>query len=227
VLKRLIWFDIKTSDLQNPSVIILILANLLPIFGVIFLDWKVFPILFLYWTENVIVGIFNVLKMAMASPENGNSKAAKLSIIPFFCIHYGLFTFVHGIFVIFVFGASADGDISDPEFSSIISSLSSVGIIFGTVTLFMSHGLSFVINYIGKGEYKEAKLNSLMGQPYVRVVVLHIIIIFGGFLVVSLGSPEIAIIALIVIKLGIDILAHLRQHARGGASIIKSTISGG
>jgi hypothetical protein len=205
----------------------LILANLLPIFGVIFLDWKIFPILFLYWTENVIVGIFNVLKMAMASPENGNSKAAKLSIIPFFCVHYGLFTFVHGIFVIFVFGALADGDISDPEFSSIISSLSSVGIIFGTVTLFMSHGLSFVINYIGKGEYKEAKLNSLMGQPYVRVVVLHLIIIFGGFLVVSLGSPEIAIIALIVIKLGIDILAHLRQHARGSASIIKSTISGG
>jgi hypothetical protein len=226
LLQRFQGFNLKTSDFQKPSVIILIFANLLPIFGVLFLDWKVFPILFLYWVENVIVGFFNVLKMAFASPANGNSNAAKTSAILFFCVHYGLFTFVHGIFVIIVFGGADQGDMGNPDFPPIISSLGNYGILWGIITLIVSHGLSFGINYIGKGEYKEAKLNGLMSQPYSRVVVLHLIIIFGGFLITFLGSPEAGLIVLIVVKMGIDILAHLRQHAGDSASVIKSGING-
>jgi len=226
LLQRFQWFNLKTSDFQKPSVIILILANLLPVLGVLLLDWKIFPILFLYWIENVIVGFFNVLKMALASPANGNSKAAKISIIPFFCIHYGLFTFVHGIFVILIFGGAENGNMGNLNFPTVISSVMNFGILFGIMTLFISHGLSFGINYIGNGEYKEAKLNSLMSQPYSRVVVLHLIIIFGGFLITLLGSPEAGLVVLIVVKMWIDILAHLRQHAGGSARLIKSSING-
>jgi hypothetical protein len=226
LLKRLLRFNVNTSDFQKPSVLILVLANLLPIFGVVFLGWKVFPILFLYWAENVIVGLFNVVKMAWASPANGNSIVAKLAIIPFFCFHYGLFTFVHGVFVVLVFGG-LEGEIGEPDLSFILSSLVNTGIILGIITLFISHGLSFGINYLGKKEYNEVKLNTLMSQPYGRVVVLHVIIIFGGFLIAFLGSPEIGLVLLVVLKLGIDILAHLRQHARGSASLIKSNVSEG
>ena len=151
--------------------------------------------------------------MATVSQAKGNSTGSKLSAILFFCVHYGLFTFVHGVFVIIVFGGADQLDTGNPGFPPIISSLGNYGILWGIITLLVSHGLSFGINYLGKGEYKEATLNGLMSEPYSRVVVLHLVIIFGGVLITFLGSPEVALVALIVIKLRIDILAHLRQHA--------------
>jgi hypothetical protein len=73
LLKRLFVTSLKASDFQSPGILALILVNLIPVFGVLFLDWKVFPIIFLYWAENVCIGFYSVLKMAFASPENGNS----------------------------------------------------------------------------------------------------------------------------------------------------------
>src|SRR5882724_7957891 len=49
--------DYKTSAYA------LIAANALPLFGVLFLGWDTFSIVALYWTENVIIGAINVLKM--------------------------------------------------------------------------------------------------------------------------------------------------------------------
>jgi Family of unknown function (DUF6498) len=100
------WRDI---DWRQPSVVALILANLVPIFGVVFLHWEVFPLMFLFWSENLIVGVFNVLKMLTANPSSPVSWLGKMFIIPFFCVHYGMFTFIHGIFVITLFGGGMKG----------------------------------------------------------------------------------------------------------------------
>ena len=50
------------------SLIILILVNLLPIFGVIYAGWDIFEIVVLYWFENVVIGLVNVLKIITCSP---------------------------------------------------------------------------------------------------------------------------------------------------------------
>lgn len=52
----------KVGFLSSSS-ILLILVNLLPLGGAIFLDWKIFPIMMLYWFENIVIGIFNVLRL--------------------------------------------------------------------------------------------------------------------------------------------------------------------
>ena len=49
--------------LRRPSVIVLLVANLIPILGVLFFDWDVVSLLKIYWAENVAVGLVNVLKM--------------------------------------------------------------------------------------------------------------------------------------------------------------------
>ena len=56
----------NASTWKLPTVIALVLANLVPLYGVLFLGWETFPLVFLFWLENVIVGAFNVLKMLMA-----------------------------------------------------------------------------------------------------------------------------------------------------------------
>lgn len=57
---------------SDPSIWVLIVANLVPLAGVFFWDWSIFEVVLLYWMENVIIGIINILKMATCSPDLKN-----------------------------------------------------------------------------------------------------------------------------------------------------------
>ena len=222
MLRRLLKLELKPADLKKPTVIILILANLLPIYGVLFLKWEVFPILLLFWTENVIIGVFNILKMAICSPASLGQWVEKLFLVPFFSIHYGIFTLVHGIFIFALFGGLIIKETEIPDLTILRQIIGSYNLMWGFLSLFLSHGISFVINYILKGEYKQANLNNLMWQPYGRLFVLHLTIIFSGLLVSALGSPTGGLILLVVLKVAIDALAHLKLHAGNGPNVSKS-----
>ena len=206
-------FDFRFGrvSLLKPSVLALLLANLFPVVGVICLGWDVFLLLVLFWTENVVIGFYTVLKMLLISRDKA-SWAAKFPFIAFFCVHYGLFTLAHGFFVFALFGGYImDGSASLDEFLT-WQKVTELG--WGGLALLISHGVSLFYNYLGKGEYKRTSLKDVMEQPYGRVVILHLTIIFGGFLMALLGSPVVGLLFLIVLKTAIDIRAHLREHAK-------------
>jgi hypothetical protein len=48
--------------------------------------------------------------------------------------------------------------------------------------------------------------------PYKRIVVLHIAIIIGGIGVMALGQPLTMLVVLVLLKLGVDVVLHLREH---------------
>jgi hypothetical protein len=199
------------SRLLKPSVLALIAANLYPLFGVILLDWDVFPVLLFFWLENVVTGIYTVIKMLLASPNQANL-IFKLFLAPFFCVHYGIFTIVHGIFVIALFGSEpAD---SSGSISTLFGSILDYHVIWGALALLISHGYSLFKNYIGAKEYQQAELFKIMLQPYGRVVILHVTIMAGGFLIALAGSPAAALVLLIVLKIAIDIWGHLRERKK-------------
>ena len=211
-MKHVYWLRPKPAEYLTPSVILLVVANLVPLYGVFFSHWSVFSILILFWLENVVIGIFNIFKMLLASPTKLSSWLAKILIIPFFCFHYGIFTLVHGIFVFAFFG---DFLVSDTNLSSkdlVFQTIGNLQIGWAILALFLSHALSFAINYIGKGEYKQANVDNLASQPYLRVFIMQVTIIAGGFLATSFGSPVFALLVLIFLKTFIDIQAHLREH---------------
>jgi hypothetical protein len=91
-------------------VVALVAANVIPLVGVLFFGWNVWNVLVVYWLENGIVGVFNVLKMSRAAGPAGDDGATlngrpligdeSRALIPFFILHYGLFWFVHGVFVL-------------------------------------------------------------------------------------------------------------------------------
>src|SRR4029078_1121143 len=64
------------SDYKT-SAYVLIAANALPLFGVLFLGWDTFSIVALYWSENVIIGAINVLKMITSAPDMAGIHAYK------------------------------------------------------------------------------------------------------------------------------------------------------
>ena len=203
---------ISPAEFKRISVIAIIITNLIPIYGVLFMGWQVFPVIFLYWIENVIIGISNVLKMLLSSPGSPGQWVAKFFMIPFFCVHYGMFTLVHGIFILVFFGGYMKSGSPMPGISDLLNLIGSLQIGGAVLALMLSHTVSFITNYIGNGEYKQASLSDLMAQPYGRVIILHLTIMIGGFLMMALGSPVVGLVFLIVLKTFIDIKTHLKQH---------------
>jgi hypothetical protein len=217
------------SAFANVPLIVLILTNMLPIYGVVVFGWDAFNIVLLYWAENLIIGFYNILKIAFARVERPIENIGKLFMIPFFIIHYGGFVAIHGIFIFLIFGKSEGGTPLHlghawPCFLVFVQLLTGViwhcwttitiDMKYVLATLFVSHGVSFVRNYFIGGEYLTAKSKDLMSQPYSRIMVMHIAIIAGGFISFAIGSPAGVLIILIVIKTIIDVKYHLAQHKK-------------
>ena len=82
----------------------LILVNLVPLYGVWFREWDARQVFLVYCLETVIIGVFNVLKMAAVTifvkPKDEWQNAGSSSMqsgwffILFFIVHYGVFVFV-------------------------------------------------------------------------------------------------------------------------------------
>jgi hypothetical protein len=198
----------------------LILANLIPLYGVVVLDWKIFPVVFLFWLENLIIGAFSVLRILVADPGNKTFWFLKLFLIPFFCVHFGLFTFVHGVFVMGLFGGMFMAGAPFPSEPVVVGFIRQYQLGLPILVLALSHAVSFAVNYIGEGEYRRANPMGLMQQPYGRVIVLHVMLLCGGFLVMAFQSPMIGLLLLIVLKIGLDLRSHVQEH-KFGASLPK------
>ena len=196
-----------------PSALLLLAVNLVPLLGVLSQQWTVLSILLLYWFENVVVGGVNVLRMAFADPKSVASDAIKFFLIPFFIFHYGMFCFVHGMFILAFFGHAKH---FMPSLGMFATALREAGVGFAALCIAASHFFSFVHNFMLSGEFRRVTPQQLMGQPYARVVVLHVTILIGGAAAGALGQPVPALVLLIVLKTAIDLRAHLaerRKHA--------------
>ncbi len=209
------------------SVAGLVGANLLPLGGVVLLGWDAAAILLLYWTENVVLGFYNVLKMATVKVDRPSHHLGKLLAIPFFCIHFGGFCAVHGFFLLTFFKLGKGLEWAFPKrtwpghlvflqlLTSVIRQLwesRPPGMEWPVLALLVSHGLSFVHNYLLKKEYACLTIEKLMGQPYQRIMLLHVAIVAGGAPVMLLGSPVPLLVILVGGKIAMDILLHTRSH---------------
>ena len=236
---------LKPAQLSgNTPLLLLIAVNLLPIVGVLFWGWSVFEIVSLYWFENVVIGAINILKMLTSCgdgsdlPSGGKqtpvrehpempdylrnptgakalNHGVKLFLVPFFTVHYGMFCFVHGIFVFTLLGGKGGGMMNGGPFTGMnrmVSQIFDSGGKWFIAAIFASHLFSYFHNYLGKGEFRRTSAPRLMAAPYGRIVVLHIAILFGAFVITALGSPVFLLILLIIGKIILDAKLHLRSR---------------
>jgi hypothetical protein len=202
------WLNIR--DKLRASTLALLTANLMPLLGVLALNWDVAPIMIFYWSENLVVGFYNVLKMrrAQGSVEGSGTtlndrpvrETDRKAMILFFIAHYGLFTLVHGLFIMIMFGARMRGAFSELGLALLL--------------LAFSHGVSYWRNFIGRGEYRRVAFTTLFWQPYVRVVIMHITILAGGAWAQAKGSPVYALVVLVALKTLIDLALHLLERRK-------------
>lgn len=210
----------------------LVVVNLFPLFGVAFLGWSTYDLMLLYWFENGVIGLYAALRMLLTEGPDGAARGpigflGKLFLVGFFTVHYGAFWSGHGFFVVTlfgpggVFGAGPDpfiGSMLDGPFGffaggpSIAARYLGGGLLTAAMGLVVSHGISFVGNVLQRGEDLRTAPNELMARPYTRVMVLHVTLILGAFLVMGLGEPLAALLLFVLLKTGVDLAAHLRAH---------------
>ena len=176
----------------------------------------------------------------VASMLLGTGGAGRAVMAVWFVIHYGLFWTVHGIFV---FALPNFLSFRSPEcigfppiqelppgfpLDATICASSPFGdvvwsnVALAAVALFLSHGASFFLNYLGKREYLTTSAMRQMFAPYGRVVVLHLTIIFGAFAIAIIGAPIGALVVLVVVKTLFDLGLHLRQHDPNRPSVLSA-----
>jgi hypothetical protein len=200
-----------SSKRFSASVLFLILANCLPILGILFFHWNLTSILTLYWAESGVIGFYTILKMVFAHDNHLDSFSLingtfwKLLSIPFFIVHFGVFMVGHGFALMFLVGLFAYTD--NLTLAEII-----VKALPGILLLTGSHGFSFIYNYLISGERHHQTPSSLMMQPYSRIGVMQLTVILGSILALATKQPVSILILLVAIKIVADIHAHVKER---------------
>ena len=199
------------------SGVALVVANLVPLGLVLAGHAEVGGLVLLYWAENVVIGFYTVLRMLTAGR---GSVAEKLGNTLFFCVHYGMFCLVHGIFVTTLFLSSEELEAMSaaPQWSGPLvvvqqlwlgvnaTGLFSPGaLLLPLVALAVSQGVSFHAIYLRSGRYRTASPNDSFWLPYPRAILLHMCILGAGYLIASYGSTTALLTALVIGKTVIDL----------------------
>ena len=231
ILIREYIFNIFASTFKFPSAIILLIVNLIPILGILYLGWNSYDILLLYWLESIVIGIFNFFRILKAQGPsavdnkdtakivmrntsnqeivyttkiNLNTRQSPIFFAFFFFFHYGMFTFVHGAFLFSFIGNK----------TSFVLNGDYWGLVAFFIALMISHGFSYFYNYIGKKEYESCAPGVQMFSPYSRVMIMHFTVLVGAYFA-NHYLPLYYFIIFILLKIFFDLGAHLKVHIKG------------
>lgn len=194
------------------SVAALVAANLIPLFGVLLWDWDVFLLLLLFWSENVIIGIFGIARLIVARVSELGFEGLFLPL--FFLVHYGGFMFGHFMVLFGMYSGQFENGGTPAEPADYYGILLKNMNWLAVVALFISHGWSFIENYMGKHEYERLTPGQAMALPYRRMFITHIALIAGGFFLMKQGQPLGGLVLLVAMKIVLDVVFHRREHAR-------------
>lgn len=185
-------------------------GNLTPIVGVLFYDWSLFDIFYLYWAENILIGGFTAIRMLISGASWGIAMLmGAVFSVAFFTLHYGMFCFGHGM-IIFDLFYKGPVDIGKNEEYLLAYAFDTPQsgfymALLGITIIVITEGIKDIIQ-----DRRDARMpQAIMFAPYGRMIVLHITIIFGGLAAQSLGAPIWALGLLIVLKTGYDVLVVL------------------
>ena len=192
------------------SLALLVLANLVPLVGVWLWEWDVFLLLLLFWCENVIIGVFGIARLVVSA--NSETAFNGLVLPLFFLVHYGGFMLGHfmvlfGMYSGYMSDAGQAVEASD-YYMTALADLNWLAI----VALFISHGWSFVENFMGRREHENLSPMGAMGLPYKRMAITHVALLLGGFFLIERGQPLAGLVFLVALKIGLDVTFHRREH---------------
>lgn len=188
--------------------VFLIIANLVPLYGVWFLNWSATEAFIVYALETLMMGVLTILKMLVVTfyrkkdtwyNQGKSSTVSGLFFIFFFIMHFGIFAAVQTT----IFAQSAG--ITPPGKGMMHFFFHWYEYINKDISLML---MSFAVGHVAKnfipfiatGEFKSVSMLKLMFQPYGRIFVQQFTVILGSmFLNFGLGKGFILVFTLIKI----------------------------
>lgn len=194
-----------------------LVVNLLPVAGVIWLGWSGSTLVIVYWLENVVIGMFALARMlAVSVTQRGALGLLGMTFLgPFFCLHYGMFCMVHGIFVLGIFGTKEALPISGFDPTDVVGlALAMVpGAKLAFIGLVIWHAVRFALLFLARGQHQRSTATAEMGAPYARIMVVHFGIFAAAFGLAAAGDPLVGVLALVVVKAAIEAWLELKPAA--------------
>jgi len=190
--------NIKKIFKLNLSGFLLILTNIFVIFLAIYEKWDLSTLLWIYWFQSIIIGLFTfikILNLKNFTTENfyinhravEPTKQTKNFTAFFFLIHYGAFHLGYLTFLL-----------KETSFNF------SFVILLGIVSFASNHLYSFIKNFKQDTEKKQ-NIGKVMFFPYARIIPMHIIIVSGLFF-------QEGLIIFLVLKSIADLIMHQIEH---------------
>ncbi len=190
-------------ELEPPGKVLL-LSNILAMAVVVLLGYEFAVLVWVYWLESVVMGIFAFLKLWMSGTKQRKTLPIAALLPFFFAFHYGAFHLGYLVFLLAL-----------PWFSVGLSEIPWTLLAGGS--LFASHAYSFYENVWKKPENiptgsKATKLQFI--EPYSRILPIHVTIIFSGVVIGFFGIGQN--LGLLLLFMGLktfsDLYFHLMKH---------------
>jgi hypothetical protein len=211
----------KRFDFSN---VFLIVANCVPIIGILYFDWSLFSILIGYWTETAVIGIFTFAKILYLAKISASAQRMVMLIMQTFAVISSCVAFMaaHLFFIMAIYSIVPGGD-GWTGLNLFHNSTREIGIML--ITLFISHGYSFYHYFIKGGE--AAQIEKSMGTHDVtgartthrvlktlmlRIFTTHSILIVGMFILMLTRSTTVFAVVFIVAKIWVDLKFHRKKH---------------
>jgi len=193
----------------------LIVANLIPVYGVWFLNWPPAEAFIVYALETMIAGFITILKMLVITFVRGKddwyangtvSRQSGFLFIFFFIMHFGIFALVQTT----IFSQTAN---IAPAGSGLFHFFFNW---YKYINRDIAYMLSaFMIGYLAKnfipfiinGDYKTQSLMLVMFQPYGRIIIQQFTVILGSMFLV-LGAGKVFILVFALIKIFFEIVVN-------------------
>jgi len=193
--------------LTQPLVLVGLVVDLFPIYGVLMWGWNAVPLVLLYWMENIIAGVLTIPRIFISGASYGGfGLLAGVGLSAFFIFHYGLFCAVHGTFLMAFIGIGEGTLASQPPIMMDIPAMFLFGMQSGLHVEYFVYAiiafqvLVFFREFILKGEWRDSNPMAEMFAPYGRIIVLHFAIFAGAGALFLLGQPMIGVLALILLR---------------------------
>lgn len=197
--------------LTSLSTLTMVGANVVPAAGLLFWDWNIGDVLLLGWAEAAVIGIYALIKVAVID------RLVFLLRGPFVAF---AFAFILGFLLALVLMISHEvnrlvtGTYQPQDFAALARGLAPALAVF-----VVSHGVSFVHDFIGRGEYLNRSSEEIGLGFFRHVMPLLLMAMTASFIVAVFGNVGVLFLIVILLKLSSEILVHLHEHRLKPASV--------
>jgi hypothetical protein len=173
-----------------------------------------YTVIFGYFIETIIIGVFNIIKMIITSNHDGSGKTIVFFVL-FFMFHYGMFVAVQSVFAFLIIGISSNSFINEPFdiLDNYASILTLEGMEYILPMLIGTQFLKLIFDFILPKKYLIFTVIEIMYKPYIRIFIQQFTVIIAMFFIVFSNNGIIAAILLIFFRAIVDfILVGIRDN---------------